>query len=115
MNNRPEEIAGQVICRIPRFRRALIAENALDSTSVSPEGNLGIDSWDLSGRGEREQKMLKGHLLRVIYHQVNQFTKIKPCKFFPSHSAAACRFRNPCCFTIRGQAGKEQTAWCWRL
>ena len=28
--------------RAPRLMRALIAENALDSTPVSPEGNLGI-------------------------------------------------------------------------
>ena len=29
----------------------------------------------------REQKMLEGHLLRVIYHQVYQYTK-KKCQVF---------------------------------
>jgi len=34
----------------------------------------------------QEQKMLKGHLLRVIYHQVHKYTKINPDKLFPLRS-----------------------------
>ena len=32
---------------------------------------------DSEGGVPREQKMLKGHLTRVIYHQVYQYAKIK--------------------------------------
>ena len=32
---------------------------------------------DSMGGVPREQKMFKGHLPRVVYHQVNEYTKIK--------------------------------------
>ena len=42
----------------------------------------------LLGRVPREQKMLKGHLPRVIYHQVYKYMNIKPFKVFPRGSEA---------------------------
>ena len=42
-----------------------------------------------SGGVSREQNMLKGHLPRVMYHQVYKYTKIQLLKVFPLRSEAA--------------------------
>ena len=52
-----------------------VSEPLVTSERVPRANPCGVDR--LRGGVPREQKMLKGHLPRVIYHQVNLYTKIE--------------------------------------
>jgi len=66
-----------------------------DQAVFSASGRLRVDRSQRMGGVPREQKMLKGHLPRVIYHQAYLYTKSRKTPLADTHDACeGCSHRN---------------------